>query len=340
MMWSRLLAALMLSVFTDNAMSACPKDKNVCEYWLEVESFMTMMDYKTAVYASGGKLYHFNVTNTTLETHISDTNVITADGWENQRLVIAVNKTIPGPTIECPILPGQTFTYRFVADPKGTFWYHAHTGTQLSMGLLGPFIVRENQSMPMGEEMGEHIMMLQDWNHDMDAELLHHKMLYGNFENRTRVEFTGSLEGGNFSMFKFHSGLINGKGRYFKPDGTFIEAPLSVFTVEQSKSYRFRVIGAGNLYPFRVSIDGHPLKIVATDGNELDPLLVESFIINPGERYDFVVVANQSIDNYWIRGETLEVNVKNHTALAIFRYANAPDTDPLTKRRQCLQSHK
>ncbi|KAJ7328201.1 hypothetical protein OS493_025078 [Desmophyllum pertusum] len=27
---------------------------------------------------------------------------------------------------QCPILPKQSFTYRFIADPPGTHWYHSH----------------------------------------------------------------------------------------------------------------------------------------------------------------------------------------------------------------------
>uniref|UniRef100_A0A2C9M1W6 Plastocyanin-like domain-containing protein n=2 Tax=Biomphalaria glabrata TaxID=6526 RepID=A0A2C9M1W6_BIOGL len=174
----------------------------------------------------------------------------------------------------------------------------------------------------------------------MDSDLIYYKMVYGNYESRVKIQATGSLEGAHFSMFKFQSGLINGKGRYFKPDGSSTEAPLTVYNVKQFKSYRFRVIGAGNLYPFRVSIDEHMLRVVATDGNEVHPVEVESFIINPGERFDFVVDANQTVNNYWIRAETLEVNVSNHIALAIFKYANSPDFDPNTSRKNCTKNDR
>lgn len=38
---------------------------------------------------------------------------------------------------------GQDFTYRFVANQVGTFWYHSHqvANTQVSGGLLGPLVV-------------------------------------------------------------------------------------------------------------------------------------------------------------------------------------------------------
>ena len=38
---------------------------------------------------------------------------------------------------QCPITPGQMFTYRFVAEPAGTHWYHSHVTGQHPDGLYG-----------------------------------------------------------------------------------------------------------------------------------------------------------------------------------------------------------
>ena len=42
-----------------------------------------------------------------------------------------------------PIKPGDTFTYEFIAKPPGTHMYHSHhnSARQVSMGLLGAFVV-------------------------------------------------------------------------------------------------------------------------------------------------------------------------------------------------------
>lgn len=68
---------------------------------------------------------------------------------------------------------------------------------------------------------------------------------------------------------------------------------------------------------------------------ELSPLDVESFIVQPGERFDFVIEADQITGNYWVRAETLEIDVVNHIALAIFRYQGAEEEDPSSQRKQC-----
>ncbi len=60
------------------------------------------------------------------------------------------------------------------------------------------------------------------------------------------------------------------------------------------------MIAAGVLYPFRVSVDGHGISVVASDGCDIRPVKVESFVINPGERFDFTLTADQPAGNYWV----------------------------------------
>ena len=156
-----------ISIFTALAVSGvagCDVEAEFCEFWLVLEHKMTMMKYKTAVFPAKGNVYRYDVTNISAAEPLTTDDVITADGWEEPRLVIAVNGTVPGPAIEvyegqtvivhvknlmtgaatsvhwhgqhqpgtpwmdgvgfitqCPIQPGQSFTYRFTATPRGTF---------------------------------------------------------------------------------------------------------------------------------------------------------------------------------------------------------------------------
>ena len=84
------------------------------------------------------------------------------------------------------------------------------------------------------------------------------------------------------------------------------QTPLSIFKVKQGFRYRFRVIDAGlEFCPMQFSIDKHNLTLIATDGNPIEPVEVESFVLTPGERFDFILNARQDVDDYWIkvRGE-------------------------------------
>ena len=46
-----------------------------------------------------------------------------------------------GYVTQCPILPRQTFTYRFEARPSGTHWYHGDFENQRIDGLYGMIVV-------------------------------------------------------------------------------------------------------------------------------------------------------------------------------------------------------
>ncbi|MCC6647990.1 MAG: multicopper oxidase family protein [Polyangiaceae bacterium] len=53
-----------------------------------------------------------------------------------------------------PVAPGERFTYRFVAERAGTFWYHPHVGavTQVRAGLYGALIIEDPRD-PAAEEV-------------------------------------------------------------------------------------------------------------------------------------------------------------------------------------------
>ena len=89
--------------------------------------------------------------------------------------------------------------------------------------------------------------------------------------------------------------------------GELIEAPITWYNVKKNRKYRFRVINVGSIYPFRVSVDEHNITVIASDGYDLKSQLVESFVINPGERFDFLLETNQPVKNYWIRANSMEV---------------------------------
>lgn len=363
------------------SMYECDMSADVCETSLVVEHRMTMMHpSEKAVYSDNGKLYKYDVTNTTSATPIPETEVITADGWEAMRLVVVANETLPGPSIivyvgqtviihvynhlkseavtihwhglpqigspymdgvpflsQCPISFGQKFTYKFTASHKGTYWYHSHVGSQRSKGLFGAFIIRERKPI----QMTEHIMQIQEWNHDWDSDMEDARMVFGGYETRTKFQNSKSLDGQFFSLLKVHSGLINGKGRFFNSESNaYNEAPVEVFKVKSGKQYRFRVINVGALYPWDVSVDGHKLTVIATDGFDIEPQTADSFIINAGERFDFILSANQTVGNYWMRAKTLESN-RNTSVEAIVRYEGASETDlPTSSPRECKANDK
>jgi FtsP/CotA-like multicopper oxidase with cupredoxin domain len=99
----------------------------------------------------------------------------------------------------------------------------------------------------------------------------------------------------------YWSGLINGLGRY----SSNTHSLLRVFKVKPNTAYRFRLIGAQGHYAYRVEIVGHKMTVITTDGYFVRPTEVDYIIIHTGERYDFILNATQTPNNYLIRAQTL-----------------------------------
>ncbi|KAH3771415.1 hypothetical protein DPMN_172732, partial [Dreissena polymorpha] len=106
--------------------------------------------------------------------------------------------------------------------------------------------------------------------------------------------------------------------------------PHQVFSVAHGKRYRFRIINNGVLNcPLKVSVQDHNLSVIASDGYDMKPVLVDSITIFAGERYDFVLSANQKPDNYWLYVMGLGDCARSKTSqTAIIRYEGQMETKP------------
>ena len=244
---------------------------------------------------------------------------------------------------QCPIQAGGSFRYIFKATPSGTFWYHSHSGAQRTDGLFGALIVKEKKipdGLPDFEDVpGMHILTLLDWQRESSLDLfvqIHSSLGY--FEKLpvdqvpkagdALYDNTCSADGAEVGPIPYWSGIINGKGHH--KDIPFVNTRLSTFNVERGKTYRFRLIGAQGNYAYRFSIDGHNLTLVATDGYFIEPVVTDYIIIHTGERYDFLLTADQTDKvNFLIRAETLEVNcdtlardgtLESNDAIAVLTY--------------------
>lgn len=91
--------------------------------------------------------------------------------------------------------------------------------------------------------------------------------------------------------------LINGKGVIIDPIARrpTTETPLAVFRVQKGSRYRFRWVNSmSHICPAVLDVQGHSLQIIASDSFDLQPVTVDTLVSLPGERYDFVINANQT----------------------------------------------
>lgn len=221
---------------------------------------------------------------------------------------------------QCPILPESTFRYQFNATHSGTHFWHSHSGMQRADGAAGALIIRKPKSQdPHGNlydhDRSEHVMIVTDWIHELSVGMFtdHH---HSKGDNKPPTL------------------LINGVGRFqiFNETAKPVYMQSARFNVEQGYKYRFRVINAEFLNcPIEMSIDGHNITVIASDGYELEPITATSLVTYAGERYDFVLDANNEIDNYWIRFRGLmdcDERFTKAKQVAVLHYEGAIETEP------------
>ena len=114
----------------------------------------------------------------------------------------------------------------------------------------------------------------------------------------------------------FVSGLMNGKGRF---PGT--STPLAEVRIREGEVLRLRLINGSSTYSLRFQIDGHPLTVIASDGQPLAPVTVDNLLVGIGERYD-VLITGKGSGSHWIRATTCT----GQTIQAVLRYR---DSDPI-----------
>ncbi|CRL02097.1 CLUMA_CG015286, isoform A [Clunio marinus] len=119
------------------------------------------------------------------------------------------------------------------------------------------------------------------------------------------------------------------------PSQESILVPFEVFNVVKGFRYRFRHINAGFLNcPIQLSIDNHTITVISSDGNALEPVEATFLTTYAGERWDFIVNANQEVGNYFIRargGMDCDERFTSAFQMAVLHYQGAPEEDPKEK---------
>lgn len=72
------------------------------------------------------------------------------------------------------------------------------------------------------------------------------------------------------------------------------------------------------------------MTIVANDGHSVKPRTVDTLIATSGERYDFILEANQTVGNYWIRlRATGPCNIERVETFAVLSYHDKKEVSDL-----------
>jgi len=209
---------------------------------------------------------------------------------------------VPGISFE-GIAPGQTFTYRYKVNQYGTYWYHSHSRFQEQVGLYGPLIV-ERQGGERHASDREHVVLLSDWT-DHDPEHIYATLKrqsdYFNFGKRTFGDFLADVRSrgvketvadrrmwGQMRMNPTDLADVGGYVYTYLMNGA---APNSNWTAlfRRGERVRLRFINGSSMSFFDVRIPGLKLTVVASDGQDVDPVTVDEFRIGTAETLDVIV---------------------------------------------------
>ena len=221
--------------------------------------------------------------------------------WHGFRLPAAMDG-VPGLSF-AGIMPGESFTYRFPIVQGGTYFYHSHSGMQEQTGLYGAALIAPKGTEPYAYDR-DYVIVLADWTDEDPMRIManlkqesdyfdRHRRTLGDFITDARAMGVHSAwEDWSMwaSMRMSPSDVmdVNGSTYTFLING---QPPAANWTglFHPGEKVRLRVINAAAMSTFDVRIPGLPMRVVAADGSDVQPIEVDEFRIGVAETYDVVV---------------------------------------------------
>ena len=196
-----------------------------------------------------------------------------------------------------PIKAQSTHLYYFPIVQNGTYWYHSHTKLQEQIGMYGAFIIHKREE----QKIAEYTMILSDWTNMKPFEV--HRRLHsandwsaikkaeiqkGAVQSYSDAIADGSLNiklknewkrmlAMDVSDVYYDKFLTNGKEEDAAPQ------------FKAGDKVRLRIINGSSSTYFWLKYAGGKIEVVASDGIDVEPVVVDRMIIAVAEIYDVVV---------------------------------------------------
>lgn len=239
--------------------------------------------HKTRAWGFNGQ-----VPGPTLEARVGDvlqirlTNSLpepTTIHWHGLQIPAAMDGT---DMVQHPIMPGETFTYRFKLPDAGTFWYHPHMNetVQIERGLYGAIVVR-GANEPLFD--AERVLVIDDVALDRNGEIKPPGWWIEHHDGRQ-----GSTR------------LINGRQ---EPE----------LTIAAGQIERWRIVNASSARYVRLSIGDRPFTLIGTDGGLIDaPVMMKEILLAPADRAELAV-------GPFAEGEVISINALRYDRKTVAR---------------------
>lgn len=193
-----------------------------------------------------------------------------------------------------PIHAGDTYTFEYPLVQTGTYWFHSHTRYQEQVGIYGSIAIQPQQ--PAYKVDHDLVLLLSDWTDENPAYILKnlkrrnewYSIKKDNVQSLNRIirhkavgaylrQSMMKMAPMDISDVYYDRFLINGKDTVRYPE------------IKAGQTVRLRVINASASTYFHVNFAGGPMKLIAADGLDVQPVDVDRRLIAIAETYDFMV---------------------------------------------------
>ena len=192
-----------------------------------------------------------------------------------------------------PISAHTTYIYKFPVVQAGTYWYHSHYALQEQTGLYGALIFNKRTE----PQISTIPVVLSDWSNMKPEEIdrrLHTASDWFSIKKHAVQSYSEAIRSGKLGVK-----LLNEWKRMKAMDVSDVyyeqfllngSASDKLQNFKAGDKVRLRVVnGAASTY-FWLKFSGSKLMVVASDGNDVEPVMVDDMIIAPSETYDIVVM--------------------------------------------------
>ncbi|XP_042510514.1 laccase-4-like [Macadamia integrifolia] len=221
----------------------------------------------------------------------------------------------PGYITQCPIQPGQSYTYNFtITGQRGTLLWHAHI-LWLRATVHGGIVILPKRGVPypFPKPDNEVVVILGEWWKSDTEAVISQAMKSGVAPN---VSDAHTING--------HPGPLSpcsSQGGGFK------------LQVESGKTYMLRIINAALNEELFFKVAGHNLTVVEVDATYTKPFTTDTLLITPGQTTNALLTANLGAGKYLVTASPFmdsPVAVDNVTATATVHYSGTLSSSATT----------
>lgn len=199
-----------------------------------------------------------------------------------------------------PIKPNSTYVYRFPIIQNGTHWYHSHSGLQEQIGMYGSLILKKREEDPSFRKGIDDLptipIILSEWtnlNPGNVQRMLHNANDWFAIKKKSTQSYSEALAAGHFK-----TKITNEWKRMLAMDVSDIYYDAFLINGQSENQYpqfkagdkvRLRISNGGASTNFWLNYAGGKIKVVASDGNDIEPIEVDRLLIAVSETYDIIV---------------------------------------------------